>query len=415
MKIICGYNVNIDAVHTISGDEISRLIKETGAHPSAGFPERICSLEDLLSGLLFCMKTGTGAELLIEDADTAEQMGRFFQWEYRLGGNAGNMANILADLQAEAILNVPALTPMVASFLRSNVKIPKEGMLKRPTEAASKEKDLTHFVFQFQAKTEADLPGERVVSPRENRFIASYDRLNRCLYTDPHFDVYCSEHLVEFDGALIAGFHLVSSIQLKEEMKEKMEQIRSWKENRPELYIHAEMGSFQVPEIMGYLLEHLASDSIGMNEDELELAFPGRFERSRKGLLQAAGRLRSHLGISRVCIHTRDFVVAAVRGLIGPQEEIESLEHGTAAAATLAATGSIMGKHPLLQVSPAGASAVDEFCLEGAKRHGSGAFVRKGDGFLCLVPALDVRHPKVVVGLGDSMTAATFFHELVFR
>jgi ADP-dependent phosphofructokinase/glucokinase len=415
MKIICGYNVNIDAVYTISGDEISRLIEETGGHPSIRFPERICSMEDLISGLLFCMKMGSGAELLIERADTAEQIGRFFPWEYRLGGNAGNMANVLADLKAEAVLNVPALTPKVASFLRSDVRIPRDGMLKRPTDAALSKKDLPHFVFQYQKGAMAEVADEIVVSPRENRFIASFDSLNRCLYTDPHFDAYCSEHLQEFDGALIAGFHLVSSHPFKEMMKEKMEQIRSWKECRPELYIHAEMGSFQMPETMGYLLEHLASDSIGMNEDELELAFPGRFDRGQRGLLQAAGKLRSHLGISRVCIHTRDFVVAAVRGLIGPQEEIASLEHGTVMAATLAKTGSIMGASSPMQTSPAGASAVDDFCREGAKRCGRGAFVLHGDEYLCLVPALDVRHPKVVVGLGDCMTAATFFHELALR
>jgi ADP-dependent phosphofructokinase/glucokinase len=415
MKVICGYNVNIDAVHNIRGDEISRLIKETGATPNPEFPARICSLDDLLSGLLFCMKRGTGAELLIENADVAKQIDRLFPWEYRLGGNAGNMANVLADLNALAILNVPALTPKLASFLRSSVRIPRDSELKRPKEAAIDKKDLTHFVFQFLAGTEAKTPGEIVVAPRENRFIASFDSLNRCLHTDPNFDAYCHEHLDEIDGALVAGFHLVSSLRFEDAMREKIGQIRSWKESRPELYVHAEMGSFQMPEIMGYLLEHLAADSIGMNEDELELACPGKFKPGRRGLLQAAGKLRSHLDISRVCIHTRDYVVAAVRGLIGPQEEIEALEYGINVAATLAATGSVMGERPPLRISPNGASVVDDFCREGAKRYGRGAFVCNGDEFLCLVPAFDVNRPKMVVGLGDSMTAATFFYELALR
>ncbi len=420
MKVICGYNVNIDAVHTISGDEISRLIVKTGARPELKFPSRICSLDDLFSGLLFCMKRGIGAELLIDDANTANRLKALFPWEYRLGGNAGNMANVLADLGAEAVLNVPALTSKTASFLRPDVKIPRDGRLLRPKEAAGTENDLTHFVFQFQAGTTAEVPGgqderEIVISPRENRFIASFDGLNRCLYTDPSFDAYCSEHLPEFDGALIGGFHLVSSLQFKEAMKVKIEQIRSWKEGRPELYIHAEMGSFQMPEILGYLLEHLAADSIGMNEDELEMAFPGRFERGRSGLLKAAERLRSHCGIGRICIHTRDYVISSVLNAIDPEDEIEALERGTDLAATLAATGSVLGERPVLPVSRAGESAVNDFCREGAKPCGRGGYMPQDSGYLCLVPALDVREPKTVVGLGDCMTAATFFYELSFR
>ncbi len=98
-----------------------------------------------------------------------------------------------------------------------------------------------------------------------------------------------------------------------------------------------------------------------------------------------------------------------------PQEEIEAIERGTEVAAALAATGSVTGKLTAPQISSGGASAVDDFCRDGAKRCGCGAFISQGGGFLCLVPSIDVSNPKVVVGLGDSMTAATFFCELALR
>ncbi len=413
MRVVCGYNVNIDAVHNISGGEISRLIADFGLRPKIELPEKISSLEDIVSGLLFCMKRGSGAELLIDDPEVAGLIEKTFAWQNRLGGNAGNMANVLAQIGAEPVLNVPSLTYRQASFLHPEVRVAKKDTLQPALRAAKEGEDLTHFVFQFSAGEKAVTAGETVVSPMENRFIASFDSLNRRLYTDPDFDSYCRKHLDEIEGALIAGFHLVTFPCLEESVKEKIEQIRSWKEKRPELFLHAEMGSIQKPEMMRCLLESLTVDSIGMNEDEL--AVLGGLDLGSRGVLEAARRLRSHLGISRVCVHTREYVVSAVRGLIGPEEEISALERGVGMAATLAATGSISGERPSLNANPAGASAVNDFCREGARRSGSGAYIHHDNEFLCLVPALNVDNPKMTVGLGDSMTATTFFYELASR
>jgi ADP-dependent phosphofructokinase/glucokinase len=413
MRVICGYNVNIDAVHNISGDEISRLISDFDLRPKIGLPDKIESLLDLISGLLFCMKSGSGAELPIDDPEVAGLIGKTFAWQNRLGGNAGNMANVLAQLGAEPVLNVPALTRRQASFLHPGVRVAKEGRLKPAASAAKEGEDLTHFVFQFSAGEKVMTAEETVVSPQENRFIASFDSLNRRLYTDPGFDSYCRKHLDEIEGALVSGFHLVSFPCLEESVEERIEQIRSWKEKRPDLFLHAEMGSIQRPEMMRCLLESLAVDSIGMNEDEL--AVLGGLKPGSRDILEAVRRLRAHLGISRVCVHTREYVASAVRGLIGPEDEISAIEQGVGKAATLAATGSIFGERPPLNVNPAGASAVNDFCMQGAQRSGSGAYVCQGDEFLCLVPALNVENPKMTVGLGDSMTATTFFYELASR
>lgn len=425
MKVICGYNVNIDAVHNISGDEISRLIAGLGLKPRPELPREISGMEDLFSGLLFCMKKGSGAELLVTDPKTADAIDSSFGWDYRLGGNAGNMANVLASLGAEPVLNIPAPTNRQVSFLHPRVMLAEDGSLEQANIAGRDGKDMTHFVFQFPAGEKAATADETIVSPRENRFIASFDLLNINLRTDPSFDGYCDEHLAEMDGALVAGFHLVPYNSHEEIMRERLGQIRSWKENKPELFVHAEMGSFQRPEIMGYLLEHLASDSIGMNEDELSMVIG--FEPGWRGIIDAARRIRSHSDVSRVCVHTKEYVVSAIseaRCLIGPEEEISALDHGTEVAATLAASGSVtgasgmagegsvVGLHPALNTNAAGASAVDDFCAKGAKRFGRGAYLRQGDDFCCLVPSFNVSHPLVVVGLGDSMTAATFFYEL---
>lgn len=456
MRIICAYNVNLDAVHSVRGSELSGLLSRLNASPKIEIPERISSVDDFLSGLLFCMKTGSGAELFIDDQEVASAIKNSFSWGNRLGGNAGNMANVLAALGAEPVLNVPALTKKLASLLDPNIRVPMNRKLASPADAVRDDEGPVHFVLQFGKGEVAKAPGEDIISPRENRLIATYDDLNRRIYTDPDFDAYCEEQLDEVDGALVAGFHLVPYSNYKELLDRRISQIGLWKRKRPDLFIHAEMGNFQMPEIAMYLLERLQADSIGMNEDEL--AMLTGFEPGWRGIIEAARRVMSRFKISRVCVHTREYVVSAVslaggmvsigstvRGLRGPKEEISALERGTEVAASLAASGSLTGvgrvtresevagkesvvgeggmtekgraagECPALNISAVGASAVNDLCIEGAERFGRGAFVGRGDEFYCLVPSLNVSRPRMVVGLGDTMTAATFFYELVLR
>ena len=60
------------------------------------------------------------------DSETAKFTSRSFSWERRLGGNAGNMANVLASEGgcAEVVLNAPSLTPRQASFLDPRIRGP---------------------------------------------------------------------------------------------------------------------------------------------------------------------------------------------------------------------------------------------------------------------------------------------------
>ena len=62
MKILCGYNVNIDSVYRISGAEISELLEsfdraeilEKVENP----PGKIHSESEFVGGLVYCMKNG---------------------------------------------------------------------------------------------------------------------------------------------------------------------------------------------------------------------------------------------------------------------------------------------------------------------------------------------------------------------
>lgn len=407
MKIICAYNVNLDAVYNVDGEEIATLSRNLKPGPR----ETISGPKDLLSALLNCMKEGSGDELQIEREEVARIIERLFHWEYRLGGNAGIMAGVLATLGAEPVLNTSALGHRMAEMLNPGIRIPVSGKLLVPLQALG-DKEMIHFVFQFTEGQTVMTSEGSIVSSKANRLIATYDPLNSRLFTSPDFDAYCQAKIKDFDGAIVSGFHLVPISGFKEIIDRKIEQISTWKEGNPGLYVHAEMGAFHKPHIMGYLLEHLPVDSLGMNEDEL--ARVTRLKPGWWGTIEAVQQLKEHLELSRVAVHTRDYIISVMTDRIPPDKEVAALTKGADCAAALAATGTIAGSPPE-QINPVGLKARDEFLQDGAVTCGRGAYMSVGGSTVCLVPSLLVGHPKFTVGLGDTTTATIFYEELLAK
>ena len=405
MKIICAYPINLDAIHDIEGKEIEVLSE--GSKPE--LREKIASTDDLISVLLYCMQEGCGAELLVEGEELARDILNSFCWRYRLGGNAGIMANVLAKLGAHPVLDAPALSKRMAEMLHPGVGVPVSGSLMDPLSAAG-DSEMIHFVFQFIEGEEITTPLGKIVAQRDNRLIATFDPFNSRLQTNPDFDSYCQKEINDFDGALVSGFHLVPLSHYKEIFDLKIEQFKSWKEANPAIYIHAEMGSFQRPEIMKYLMKRLPVDSLGLNEDELARAVD--IESGWRGMLDGVLQLKRSLGFSRVSVHARDFILSAAEPMISAESEMMALRRGADAAAAMASTGDIFGTLPE-EINPSGLKAKEDFCAIGADPLGRGAIMHSGDTTICFVPSLLVRHPRFTVGLGDTATATIFYEEVM--
>ena len=437
MKIICAYPVNLDAVYDFGEERVSRFIQS--ADPSGIKSElkgSIRSREDLISSLLYCIQQGSGAEILVESQQLAEEIEASFPWSFRLGGNAGIMANLLAELGARPILNAPALEPRLAALLHPGVGIPVSGRLIEPSLAAERpdlSSEVLHFVFQFKESDRIPSPQGPISAAKDNRFIATYDPVNTRMVSNQDFDAYCQDHIQEIDGAILSGFHLAPRDRYREIFPPRIEQIRSWKEANPNIYIHVEMGSFQSQKIARHFLRLLEkADSLGLNEDELETATAEysaigsspvsstvlstarpKMSQWQERVQKAAG-LREHLGIFRVSVHTRDYILSIMEeGKITAKEELLSLQKGADAAAALAATGSAKGMPPN-EVNPRGLEAKREFCRQGAEAAGvgRGAFHKRDGLVVSLMPSLLAREPRITVGLGDTATAATFYKEL---
>ncbi|MDD1761496.1 MAG: hypothetical protein LUQ59_04625 [Methanothrix sp.] len=432
-NIICAYPVNLDAVCNIRGEDVSRLIPLSLSFEKIVLRKTIASREDLITSLLFCMREGSGAELLIESLIAAKEIEEAFSWQYRLGGNAGIMANALASLGGRPLLNAPALGNKLSKMLHAQVAVPLSGGLAYPgdaekagSSAAFADDDLVHFVFQFKEGDAVFTQHIKITARSNDRFIATCDPVNTRLFSDEHFGSYCLENIRDFGGALLSGFHLVPLLEHRQVFSEKISQIKSWKDRNPDLFIHMELGSFQSPQIIQSLLHMIMQipvDSLGMNEDELaaiaassqqlspDQALSG-CRQSWREIMQAAESLQDRLGIFRVAAHTRDCILSVMRNdRISAKSELLALESGVNAAAALAATGSLKGTPPQ-EINENGLRSVREFCQTGAIPERRGAILQSEDRIVSMTPSLVAREPRITVGLGDTATAAIFLYEI---
>jgi ADP-dependent phosphofructokinase/glucokinase len=526
MKILCGYNVNIDSVYRISGTEVSELLKayerpeilEKIQNP----PGKIRSEADFIAGLVSCMTNGSGAEwLVLEQAVFEFLKSRYFEKSLiRMGGNAGIMANALSQLGASKVIpNIAAPSnTQLSLFSKKAIYFPKvaengfESELKTETTSSPedrsstedglknelkenlKEKDLRnensalesekqpnfssqnkeskeslqdpiHFVFDFSKEDTFSLYGTEVKVPRENRFIATCDRLNFKLFVNPAFEKYALEHIQEIDGALISGFHLLlenyaygDGSGYETILEKTLTQLRNWKAKNEKLQLHIEFGHFSSKKLANSVLQKFAgiSDSIGMNEDELSM-FQETHRVPREQILQmnieqlgsAALRLALNYKLKKLLIHTREFILTVFKpdfcqnlesdvklgtdsGLNNKKldfqepdlqniagKKLEAMEFGIKCAGMYAASGRIeygnlaaIGNLELKE-SDFGKKQLELFLKAfNGKISGKGAYALKEKHLLCMMPTLLSSSPITTVGLGDTLTAGIFLRGL---
>jgi len=439
MKILCGYNVNIDSVYSISGDEVSYLTRsQDSVEINAKIqypPNSVNSVSDFVAGLVLCMQSGSGAEWLIHEKPVFDFLkNRFFDRSIiRMGGNAGIMANVMSEIGAELVVpNVvmPSVT-QISLFSKRTIMLPQSS---EPASGCSGE--LVHFVFDFR-KGETFLLDDTIITvPRENRFIATYDSANIELAVNPYFETYALEHIKEMDGVLLSGFHMLMDTYpdgstYVEKLDRAVEQVKTWKRLNSRLRIHAEFGHFLNRDIAYSVFSKLANhvDCIGMNEDELAMlsgvhGVPARciLQMDACSVIDAAIRCASDFGVRRLMIHTREFVLkvcAADIAIADPVLELGSMGFGVKCAAAFAASGKLVSRKfveaeaSALNESVFGKEQVRELLDHiSGKQYGSGVAGEYGGYMFYFLPTILSNDPVATVGLGDTFSSATFLREL---
>ncbi|MCD4807316.1 MAG: hypothetical protein K8R13_07070 [Methanococcoides sp.] len=446
MKFLCGYNMNLDAVYSITGEDIAELLELVD--PTVLFDSfqrssgDINSISDLLAGLVGCMQEGTGAEWFIQDVSVFRFLMEHFyeQAVVRLGGNMAIMANVMSEMGAEEVVvnpvgDIGSIRPLISG---ESVVFPEESDNDlKSTFKGAKEK-IVHFVFDFKKGLRFELFGKNITVPRENRFIATYDNVNTELYISPAFEDYSLEYVKVANGAMVSGFNQLRSVYPDgsgpvEKFEKARSLMRGWKVLNLDLLVHAELGHFSTSELAVFIFTELSgiADSIGMNEDEIGMLFEihgipeDQFQRIDSSIIvEACVKCIRATGLKKMVVHTRDLIVSVFKDTVSScDHEMQSLEFGIMCAAFFAATGKLPVRSDLedsvgeFSVSEYGIEQIgrvkkfmgwDDVHVDSCVGSGVGA-CGKYDGLnVCILPTLICDDPISTVGLGDTVMAATF-------
>ncbi|NOQ48505.1 MAG: ADP-dependent glucokinase [Methanococcoides sp.] len=441
MKVLCGYNVNIDAVYTITGEDISDLLKMVDKDELLekiyDGPGEIRSITDLVAGLVLHMQKGTGAEWFIYSDDVFHFLkSRYYEKsEIRLGGNMGIMANVMSHMGADQVVMnaVGDINSIKALMSGGNIIFSGESV-PQDTSTSKDANEIIHFVFDFSSGTRFNVFGTEVMVPRENRFIATYDDINTELTITPEFEEYNREHVTEVDGAIISGFNQLQRIYpdgsgYTERFEKAHSQLKDWKQRNPDLLIHVELGHFMSMDMGVSIFTELVGtvDSIGMNEDELVMlaelhGVPSEMIRKMDAcaIPDACVRCASSTVLKKIVLHTRDFIMSIFReGTSSPLHEMQSMQFGVMCAAAFAASGKLPERSQLegsvsdLARSKEGMKqAVKLQDLIGGEQFEGGVWGAYGDYSVCILPTIICEKPVSTVGLGDTVSSATFLRWL---
>ncbi|UGV40064.1 ADP-dependent glucokinase [Methanococcoides orientis] len=441
MKVLCGYNVNIDAVYRMTAEEITGLVDlvDKGEMVDSIFdpPGEIRSLPDLVAGLVLHMQQGTGGEWFIYSDDIFRFLkDRYYEKsEVRLGGNMGIMANVMSHMGAEqVVMNAVGDIGAIRPLMSGENLVFAGGSAPQDASTSKDSNEIIHFVFDFSSGTRFEILRKEVIVPRENRFIATYDDINTELTITPEFEEYSREHVSEMDGAIVSGFN-----QLQDEYSdgsgygERFErahsQLKDWKALNTDLPIHVELGHFMSMEMGVFIFNELAGtvDSIGMNEDELVMLSELHgvpLDMIRKmdacAILDACVRCASSTGLKKIILHTRDFMMSIfAEGASTPVHEMEGMQFGVMCAAAFATSGKLPGRSQL-EDSVSDLARSEEGMIQAGKVQD----LIHGDEFedgvcgeykgysVCILPTIICEDPVSTVGLGDTVSSATFLRWL---
>jgi ADP-dependent phosphofructokinase/glucokinase len=452
--VFVAYNSNVDAIKHVREEEISSLIDLLGCNAIQEqviqYPREIKDPVDLMARLFISMRDGKAAEVPTYNTDIHEWLMDNLGFDRaRMGGQAGIMSNLLANLGIQNVITyVPWLSKEQAEYFvdSPNLRHPAvEGgnlVLKHPKEVYDHQlKPKVNWILEYSKGTNVCCAGECFTVPRDNRLIIS--SRPDWLHIDMSNELY--ERLPQIrqsiDGALLAGYQMI-----KEEyddgttysyyVEKAVNVITRLKQCNPRMQIHVEFTSIQNRVIRKAILTDIVkkhATSLGLDTvevanalnvlgyEELAFAVMSKDEKSVVALYEGAVRLLKDLQLQVVNIHSLGHYIS----LVSEDHPVDVEGHRDALlfASILAATQASIGHINSIDDTKEGLKV--PVYEKGHEDLGSLAtyLVRKGvcsmDEFesgcinamghsLVIVPTKVVDKPAGTVGIGDAISAGAF-------
>jgi len=294
--VAVGFNTNVDAIIEFRSSKIRELISHlqfdtvTLLSKILKWKGVIEEPEDFIVGLCGCFEKGKASEWIIQNKETYEFLLRNLPSDriIRMGGQAGNMANTLSELNIPRVIVHCATLPneLKNLFLKNkNIRLPvynKKGKLEflHPRKVKNFDDRLfLHFISEVRKNDQLNIDNNiRWKCPRNNRFIATYDPPNAQMKIIEGFSQGIDIIAEKINVLILSGFHMLSDEglgmdKITEKIMSVIELIGKAKTANPDLIVHLELCSTKKKEIMKLLMQsskqHQCWDSIGCNEREL--------------------------------------------------------------------------------------------------------------------------------------------------
>jgi ADP-dependent phosphofructokinase/glucokinase len=333
----------------------------------------LSSLEEAAYTLKEAFTRG-GREYLISK-DLYEKLDSTFRRRRRaLGGNGFHMGRALYELGIRPLVSYPCRPPRLMAT-SPTFQIANGEKLKTPLEAVREaDPEYDHIVFEFKRNP-------RLGIRSSGRQIFSWDLMSSTGLFDTDFLNYTSNS--KNIDVLILGYAHLLLPRYKRRTDEVVGSLHH--SGRPKVHLELGRGSEEsIRYAMKKFSDHNCAESWGMNEDECTVYF-GAASREVRDLIEAAAESLRKYGLSRVCVHSPDFVFSVSKYDL--EKETTALRAGCIASTALTLGGI---KENLDRVAALPTSKITPLR-------------KRMDGYnACLLPTYVNPEPKILTGLGDT-------------
>ncbi len=437
LSIYTAYNTNVDAIVYLSGEMVQRLIDEFGAEAvrkrMEEYPRQINEPIDFVARLVHALKTGKPMAVPLVNEELHAWFDSHFKYDVeRMGGQAGIIANLLANLDFNRVLvYTPHLAKKQAMMFvdKPNLIYPvvEDGKLvfKHPHEAYRENDPIkVNRIFEFRAGTTFKLRDETITVPFSGRFIVSARFKSIRIYTEPGLKPFLPEIGEMVDGVILSGYQ---GIKLRySDGKDANHYLREAKKDilllkrEKDVKVHLEFASIQNRELRKKVIYNLFPlvDSVGMDESEIAyvlnaLGYPKLSDRiftyNRIEDTVLGGKiLIDEMNLEVLQIHTIYYImyITHADNPLSEEELRSSLELATTLAAARASLGEITSPEDFkvgLNVPYNERGEYVKLRFEEAKRK-----LRTREYKVVIIPTRLVKNPVSTVGLGDTISAGAF-------
>ena len=445
--VILGFNVNLDKIIEITPEILEEMLLDFESPDlflAKSPPPEINSVDDLICNLVNTIKTGKADEILISSEEICVWIEDHFHIRNtQIGGQAGIMANLLSKIGVKNILlNLPFDSSTLRVLLNSSIQILgdfENTIDYRKKKYNTKIEPISHYIFEFK-KAIYTIGNKKIQCKRSNRFIASFDTVNSELKISKNFINYSVSSIQNYSQAVISGFHLIkpetSFLTYSEMLKPVLNLLRTWKKTNSSLKIHLELTVTKNKKLRSTIIKEIFPlvDSIGMNEQELllllEIQHPLVFNAIKDNLnsinlFEGLLKVLEDFQDKHLLLHNLGYYFSLSKNFDTEKtlQRKKSLLLASLFAAARAEKGNLvtLDDLPKVSINPPEfgrkeIQILDKHLRENYSKESTlsttGVF-KTSEFNLITIPTIVVESPKMLVGLGDTISLISVLFDVV--